>query len=427
MTTTSMLMSSGGQQQRRPRPRLRGVVFDMDGTLTVPNIDFTEMYRRCGVDPSQDILQVIAQLPTEAERQAKLDIIHDMEHEACQSLQIMPGAPEVLQWLHAHSIPTALVTRNTLRSVQVLQERLLGHMIADSTTTSIQQQQCWFDVIVTRDSHPDVLPAKPDPAALLYICSEQCWKLDNRNDVCMVGDSLEQDVAFGRAAGTTTALLTSEGPTSNFLSGPDITVPKLYNLPRQLWQNFDIESKLGTNVPLLKYGIPQPSNVVTKAAASGDLDTLRSLLSTRCTTSEEQLLILHSPDGSGNTPLIWAADAGNTRIVDFLLQKTATATDNHDILLNARGYLGATALCRAARRGHTAILHKLIAAGACLDIPNEKLQYPLHFAAFKENVAAVELLLQSGVNTRVLDRKGRIPAEDTKDESIRQLILEAMA
>ena len=27
------------------RRRLRGVIFDMDGTLTVPNHDFAEMYR----------------------------------------------------------------------------------------------------------------------------------------------------------------------------------------------------------------------------------------------------------------------------------------------------------------------------------------------------------------------------------------------
>jgi hypothetical protein len=30
------------------RPVLRGVIFDMDGTLTKPNLDFTEMYRRVG-------------------------------------------------------------------------------------------------------------------------------------------------------------------------------------------------------------------------------------------------------------------------------------------------------------------------------------------------------------------------------------------
>ena len=45
------------------RPVLRGVVFDMDGTLTRPNLDFSEMYRRCGVPMSADILEAVAAMP----------------------------------------------------------------------------------------------------------------------------------------------------------------------------------------------------------------------------------------------------------------------------------------------------------------------------------------------------------------------------
>ena len=37
-------------------PRLRGVVFDLDGTLTVQNLDFAELYRRAGVPLGEDIL-----------------------------------------------------------------------------------------------------------------------------------------------------------------------------------------------------------------------------------------------------------------------------------------------------------------------------------------------------------------------------------
>lgn len=45
------------------------------------------------------------------------------------------------------------------------------------------------------------------------------------------------------------------------------------------------------------------------------------------------------------------------------------------------------------------------------------------FAAFKRQPEAVALLLAHGAcNPFVLDRKGRTPAEDTKDELIRQLI-----
>jgi hypothetical protein len=38
---------------------IAAVVFDMDGTLTVPCIDFVEMRRRVGVTEGQDILTVI--------------------------------------------------------------------------------------------------------------------------------------------------------------------------------------------------------------------------------------------------------------------------------------------------------------------------------------------------------------------------------
>jgi ankyrin repeat protein len=60
------------------------------------------------------------------------------------------------------------------------------------------------------------------------------------------------------------------------------------------------------------------------------------------------------------------------------------------------------------------------------NIANEKMQYPLHFAAFKKHQDVVKVLLQSKkCDTMVIDRKGRTPAEDTSDEAIRSLILEA--
>ena len=62
------------------RPVLRGVVFDMDGTLTIPNLDFKEMYGRCGVDNSKDILEEVAAMPKEQQLAANR-IIEEMEAE----------------------------------------------------------------------------------------------------------------------------------------------------------------------------------------------------------------------------------------------------------------------------------------------------------------------------------------------------------
>lgn len=83
------------------KARLRGVVFDMDGTLTVPVIDFAAMYRAVlGEDaykrikaesPSGiDILHHIESWSPDKQQRA-YDIIADYEKQGIDKLQIMPG------------------------------------------------------------------------------------------------------------------------------------------------------------------------------------------------------------------------------------------------------------------------------------------------------------------------------------------------
>ena len=49
----------------------------------------------------------------------------------------------------------------------------------------------------------------------------------------------------------------------------------------------------------------------------------------------------------------------------------------------------------------------------------------MHFSAFKLHPECIDVLLEHGASTYVLDRKGRTPAEDTSDEGIRAAILKA--
>ena len=97
------------------------------------------------------------------------------------------------------------------------------------------------------------------------------------------------------------------------------------------------------------------------------------------------------------------------------------------VACNTRGFLGATALARACRAGHTSALEALLATpGIDPNVANDKMQSPLHFAAFKKQPAAVALMLaHEACNPFVLDRKGRTPAEDTSDEAIRAAIVAA--
>jgi len=153
---------------------------------------------------------------------------------------------------------------------------------------------------------------------------------------------------------------------------------------------------------------PIPSSEAAIAATKDDTSSLEKMDPTA----------LSSVDEMGQTPLIWAANAGNLAVVNHLLLNTAGVVDN----INTRGYLGNTAISRAARHGHVDVLHALLKHGANMEVCNNKQQYPLHFAAFKHKLEAVNVLLHHGASPLVLDRKGRTPAEDTSNEEIRTIV-----
>jgi hypothetical protein len=173
-------------------------------------------------------------------------------------------------------------------------------------------------------------------------------------------------------------------------------------------------SSSGINVDgsLKKFAVPQPMAPACVAAATGDTRQLSSM-------PWQDILAL---DECGNTPLIWCADKGQSAALDLVLE----VIEKHDASsVNTRGYLGNTALARAARGGHVDCVVSLLKASQINpNIANEKLQYALHFAAFKKHPAVVKALLDCKlVDTMVLDRKGRTPAEDTSDEAIRAMII----
>jgi len=167
---------------------------------------------------------------------------------------------------------------------------------------------------------------------------------------------------------------------------------------------------------LKKYDTPKATTPAAIAASTGDLDTLKSL----------SVAELHEVDEYDNTSLIWAADGGYDECLTYIL---STVPDKgfgeKGNVVNARGYLGNTAIGRAARGGHCSCVKLLLdRTDINPDICNEKIQFPLHFAAFKKHLSVVELMLESGkCSTEVKDRKGRTPEEDTNVDEIKNAIL----
>lgn len=165
---------------------------------------------------------------------------------------------------------------------------------------------------------------------------------------------------------------------------------------------------------LKRFPTPEPTSPACAAAFNGDTSMLSTL-------HWKQLL---ERDASSNTPLIWAADQGHHTALELILSVLEKEEPSH---INLRGYIGNTAISRAARGGHVECVEALLGASKINpNIANDKVQYPLHFAAFKRHPAVVKALLASPLcDTMVTDRKGRTPAEDTNDEAIRALILES--
>ncbi|KAG0594410.1 hypothetical protein M758_UG074800 [Ceratodon purpureus] len=186
------MATMGNSQSKRP---LKGVVFDMDGTLTVPCIDFRLMYRKVLGDdhPSVvnnspvDILHEISGWSSEKQVQAYA-IITEIEKDAHEKLQVMPGAKEVCTFLDSHHIPRGLITRNVKDSVDFFHS---------------QFGLSKFSPALSRE----FTPCKPSPAPLLHICD--IWGI-SPSEVMMVGDSAPDDVVCGNRAGALTCLLDEE-------------------------------------------------------------------------------------------------------------------------------------------------------------------------------------------------------------------------
>jgi phosphoglycolate phosphatase-like HAD superfamily hydrolase len=369
----------------------------MDGTLTVPNLDFARMYERCGVPMSKDLLAEISTMPP-AQAADALGVIAEMEAEGRRTLELIPGAVELARWLGARGVRTALVTRNSSSTVQHFQRVLWEPAGLPPLFPALSRED-------------EVGPPKPDPAALRYIASQ--WDVPLDAGLVMVGDSPKNDIAFGKAAGLATALLDTgrryvDGDDGTD-GGADFVVSSLAGLPALLERTYRTQLLTVPPPPLDRHETPVASEGAAPAAAAGDTRALSAM----------PAHALHAVDSTGNTPLIWAANEGRVDAIRLLIDA--------GVDLNVSGYLGATALNRAARSGHSDAVRLLLSAGASPEIPNVKWQYPMHFAAYKRNPEAVRLLLEHGASTTVIDRKSRTPDGDTKDVEIRAQILAARA
>src|SRR5207245_3142737 len=96
----------------------KAILFDMDGTITEPMLDFPTIKREMG-SVNRPILEALAEMSAE-ERQRAQTVLHRHEKNAAANSTLNSGCKEMLAWLHRHSIAVAVITRNSRTSVKTV-------------------------------------------------------------------------------------------------------------------------------------------------------------------------------------------------------------------------------------------------------------------------------------------------------------------
>ncbi|MGB2755491.1 MAG: HAD family hydrolase [Phycisphaerae bacterium] len=164
---------------------LKLVIFDMDGTLLEPAFDFDAIRREIGLPPGASILEAMDRF-SESDRTRANAVLERHEAEAADRSRLMPGAGELLDWLRARGIRTAVLTRNSRRSVD----------------HACRQHGLRFSAIVAREDH---LP-KPSPVGVRHLMSTLGTE---PKETIVVGD-FRFDMEAGAAAGCRTIALVSD-------------------------------------------------------------------------------------------------------------------------------------------------------------------------------------------------------------------------
>ncbi len=179
----------------------KAILFDMDGTLTRPMLDFPRIKQEMGIG-SRAILEAMAEM--DSVRLAQCQAILDRhEQHAAEHSQLNDGCAETLSLLKTWDVGMALITRNSRQSVETV---LVKHGLV-------------FAHVFSRETEPP----KPHPHALQLACGLLDVTID---EAWMVGDG-RYDIEAGTAAGMKTVWI-SHGKEKDFPAQPWRTVSDLW-------------------------------------------------------------------------------------------------------------------------------------------------------------------------------------------------------
>jgi len=177
---------------------IRGIIFDLDGTLTKPILDFNAIREALEIPGKYPILEYLDTLDSD-DRNRRSKMLDDFEARAASSAEYNLGVPELLDFLYAASVPIAIVTRNSRACLDITLSKLKIRVKAS----------------VTRED----APVKPSPEPALLAAR----LLGVEPSLCIFIGDYHYDILTGHAAGMRTALIPSKEPPET-MPAPDYQV-----------------------------------------------------------------------------------------------------------------------------------------------------------------------------------------------------------
>jgi HAD superfamily hydrolase (TIGR01509 family) len=183
--------------------KIKAVIFDLDGTITEPYLDFDRIRTEIGLSPDAGPLLEAMEKMSPAARKKAEEILYKHEQAAIEHSTLNTGASETLKQLRRMKIHIAVLTRNT----------------RDNASAVAKKHNIKFDAVVDRNDGP----VKPDPFGVKRLC--EFFRVKPQQTL-VVGDYLF-DLQSAKAAGAIAALIKTGKNAEQFASFADYTIDKL--------------------------------------------------------------------------------------------------------------------------------------------------------------------------------------------------------
>ena len=181
--------------------KIDAVIFDLDGTITKPILDFDEIRKEIGIS-SGPVWETIVSMHPESRKRAE-EILLGYELRAAKDAELNDGAKEIFAILKERDIECAILTRNCRKAWEIVRDKF-GLVV---------------EYVFTREDGP----LKPDPLAVMQIIEAMGVKAER---TLVVGDYLF-DIEAGRRAGTQTALFVNGRNVPEYAENADYVIDDL--------------------------------------------------------------------------------------------------------------------------------------------------------------------------------------------------------